>query len=134
MRGLDPRIHPRIELRFRAMDCRIKPGNDAHAAHRNSYSTVKQQASHASAFSRRDAPELCVDCRPLKEEGAGKAGCALHPRSRVQTCTKKRTRAYRFSGGIPAFPARWFTAYFELSPVNGLHATVAPEKLCFSRT
>jgi hypothetical protein len=22
MRGLDPRIHPRIELRFRAMDCR----------------------------------------------------------------------------------------------------------------
>jgi hypothetical protein len=29
MRGLDPRIHPRIELRFRAMDCRIKPGNDA---------------------------------------------------------------------------------------------------------
>src|SRR5712691_4745930 len=74
----------------------------------------------ASAFSRRDAPELCVDCRPLKEEGAGKAGCTLHPRSRVQTCTKKRTRAYRFSGGNPAFPAQWFTAYNALSPVNGL--------------
>jgi hypothetical protein len=46
MRGLDPRIHPGIELRFRAMDCRVKPvkpGNDAHATHRNSYSTVKQR-------------------------------------------------------------------------------------------
>jgi hypothetical protein len=31
-------------------------------------------------------------------------------------CTKKRTRAYRFSGGNPAFPAQWFTAYSELSP------------------
>jgi hypothetical protein len=47
---------------------------------------------------------------------------------------KKRTRAYRFSGGNPAFPAQWFTAYFELSPVNGFLATVAPEKLCFSGT
>ena len=55
------------------------------------------------------------------EEGAGKAGCALHPRSRVQSCTKKRTRAYRSSGGIPAFPAQWFLpAYNELSPVTGL--------------
>ena len=31
----------------------------------------------------------------------------LHPRSRVQSCAKKRTRAYRFSGSIPAFPAQW---------------------------
>ena len=36
-----------------------------------------------------------------------------------------RTRAYRFSGGNPAFPARWFTAYFALSPVTGFFATVA---------
>ena len=33
---------------------------------------------------------------------------------------KKRTRAYRFSGGNPAFPARWFTAYSALSLVTGL--------------
>jgi hypothetical protein len=46
--------------------------------------------------------------RPHRAEGAGKAGCALHPRSRVQDCAKKRTRAYRFSGGSPAFPAQWF--------------------------
>src|ERR1700738_4032040 len=29
-------------------------------------------------------PEFCGSFRPLKTEGAGKAGCALHPRSRVQ--------------------------------------------------
>ena len=46
--------------------------------------------------------------RPSKEEGAGNAGCALHPRSRVQDAQRKRTRAYRFSGGSPAFPAQWF--------------------------
>ena len=57
-------------------------------------------------------------------EGAGKAGCTLHPRSRAQIDKRKRTRAYRFSGGNPAFPARWFTAYFVLSPVTGLFATV----------
>src|ERR1700731_2689202 len=59
-----------------------------------------------------------------KVEGAGKAGCALHPRSRVQNADRKRTRAYRFSGGNPAFPARWFTAYFALSPATGSFATV----------
>src|SRR6202012_1888053 len=32
----------------------------------------------------------------LQTKGAGKTGCALHPRSRVQRCaSRKRTRAYR---------------------------------------
>src|SRR5450631_1992768 len=53
---------------------------------------------------------------PLRTEGAGKTGCALHPRSRVQTCTKKRTRAYRFSGNTPAFPAQWFYGLFRALP------------------
>jgi hypothetical protein len=44
----------------------------------------------------------------LEKEGAGNAGCLLHPRSRVQNCAKKRTRAYRYSRSIPAFPAQWF--------------------------
>src|SRR3954447_6462083 len=41
------------------------------------------------------------------EEGAGNAGCALHPRSRVQIVRNLRTRAYRFSGNTPASPAQW---------------------------
>jgi hypothetical protein len=78
------------------------------------------------AFSRRHPSEFCKFIRPKKREGAGKTGCALHPRSHVQRCTwQKRTRAYRFSGNTPAFPAQWFTAYSVLSPVRpGLLVTV----------
>jgi hypothetical protein len=43
--------------------------------------------------------------------------CKLHIR--------KRTRAYRFSGGIRPSLRSGFTAYFVLSPVNGFLATVA---------
>jgi len=91
MRGLDPRIHPRIELRFRAMDCRIKPGNDAHAAHRNSYSTVKQRKLPARPHPRGAiAPELCVSVSPSdKQRAQGKPGAGWHPRSRVQMRKKK---------------------------------------------
>ena len=42
---------------------------------------------------------------------------------------KKRTRAYRFSGGIPAFPAQWFTAYSALSPVIGLSCHRHPREV-----
>jgi hypothetical protein len=44
--------------------------------------------------------------------------CKLHKR--------KRTRAYRFSGGIRPSLRNGFTAYSALSPVTGFVATVAP--------
>jgi hypothetical protein len=74
----------------------------------------------ASAFSRRDAPELCVDCRPRKNKRAQGKPDARCTRGLVcKMHIEKRTRAYRFSGGNPAFPAQWFTAYFALL-VTGL--------------
>jgi hypothetical protein len=45
---------------------------------------------------------------------------------------RKRTRAYRFSGGNPAFPARWVTAYSALSPVTGLFCHRHPRKVLLS--
>jgi hypothetical protein len=39
---------------------------------------------HGFALSQRDAPELLMIDPPNQREGAGKTGCALHPRSRVQ--------------------------------------------------
>jgi hypothetical protein len=71
-------------------------------------------------------PRLAKTSALADEEGAGKTGCTLHPRSRVQTCTKKRTRAYRFSGGIRPSLRNGFTAYNALSPATGFLATVAP--------
>ena len=65
---------------------------------------------------------------PQESEGAGNAGCALHPRSRVQNCAKKRTRAYRFSGGHPTFPAQWLYGLLrDLPGVSGFLASVAFE-------
>src|SRR6202171_3734678 len=51
-------------------------------------------------------PSCAKIFRPI--EGAGNAGCLLHPRSRVQYVQRIRTRAYRYSRSIPAFPAQWF--------------------------
>ena len=74
-------------------------------------------------------PRFCVTFGPLREEGAGKAGCALHPRSRVQSAQRKRTRAYRFSGGNPAFPAQWFYGLLRALPGDRLLATVIRRSL-----
>jgi hypothetical protein len=40
----------------------------------------------------------------------------------------KRTRAYRFSGGSPAFPAQWFYGLFRALPGDRLVVTVIPKK------
>ena len=62
-------------------------------------------------------------------EGAGKTGCTLHPRSRVQMRTEKRAHELTGSAGASRPSLRsGFTAYFVLSPVNGSFATVAPKK------
>jgi hypothetical protein len=62
-------------------------------------------------------PRLACRCPP-RNEGAGNAGCALHPRSRVQMCTKARTRAYRAAEAIRHSLRNGFTAYTALSPEN----------------
>ena len=61
-------------------------------------------------------------------KGAGKTGCALHPRSRVQCAHSKS--AHEHTGSAEAIrPSlrNGFTAYFALSPVTGFLATVACE-------
>jgi hypothetical protein len=65
---------------------------------------------------------------PEKQRAQGKPG-ARCTRDLVRNVHRKVcTRAYRFSGGIPAFPARWFTAYFVLSSVNGLSCHRRPQE------
>jgi hypothetical protein len=71
----------------------------------------------------RTCPRLAVRC-PSKEEGAGNAGCTLHPRSRVQTCTRTRTRAYRAAEAIRHSLRNGSTAYFALTP--GYRAFLPP--------
>jgi hypothetical protein len=60
-----------------------------------------------SAISRRDAPEVFKNQSRRNKEGAGNAGCALHPRSRVQKSVEAHT-SIQGSGEHPTFPAQWF--------------------------
>jgi hypothetical protein len=80
--------------------------------------TASQTQPHDLATS--SARVIPQTFRPSKEEGAGKTGCTLHPRSRAQRHTRKRARAYRFSGGNPAFPAQWFYDLFRALPGDRL--------------
>ncbi len=83
----------------------------------------------AAAFPRREAPEVCVSLS-LKQEGAGNAGCALHPRSRVRNCAKKLHTSIQGSGEHPTFPAQWFYGLSRAHPgVSGFLAPVVLRKL-----
>ena len=64
---------------------------------------------HDFAISRRDSPEVCQKFSlPSKQRAQGIPGarCTRGPVSKLHKT--KRPRAYRFSGGNPAFPAQWF--------------------------
>jgi hypothetical protein len=64
--------------------------------------------------------------RTSKSEGAGNAGCALHPRSRVQNRPKKAHTSIQGSGGDPTFPAQWLYGLYRAHPgVSGFPASVA---------
>jgi hypothetical protein len=73
------------------------------------------------AFSPRVSREFCWRLLALEnKEGAGNAGCTLHPRSHAQCAQKVRARAYRAAEAIRHSLRNGFTAYSALSPVNGL--------------
>jgi hypothetical protein len=75
-------------------------------------------SEHGFVFSRHDLPEVCISAVPQKE-GAGNAGCALHPRSRVQGCTKKGAHEHTGSAEAIRHSLRnGFTAYAVLSPAT----------------
>jgi hypothetical protein len=82
----------------------------------------------------RDAirPRFFQKFRALKSEGAGNAGCTLHPRSRVQM---GKEDAHEHTGSAEAIRhslRNGFTAYFELSPENRACLPPSPSDMAFS--
>src|SRR5438132_14306143 len=53
---------------------------------------------------------------PSKIEGAGNAGCALHPRSRVPKCVKMAHTSIQGSGNTPTSPAQWLYGLLRALP------------------
>ena len=89
----------------------IRPRNDGPEIHFGQVSNSTSSHSRG-AF----ASELCMTLSLERREGAGNAGCALHPRSRVQGCTKKSAHEHTGSAEAIRHSLRnGFTAYAVIS-------------------
>src|ERR1700674_1011558 len=70
---------------------------------------------------------------PLKKEGAGNAGCPLHPQPRVQSETSTRVYSPQVHRTVRRFLRNGVTAYSVLSPANRAFLPPSPAKK-FPRT
>jgi hypothetical protein len=60
------------------------------------------------------------------EEGAGKTGCALHPRSRRRVAERYAANEYTGSAvNTPASLTQWLYGLYEIVLVTGFVATIA---------
>src|SRR4051812_44731760 len=75
-------------------------------------------------------PRFAFRLPPRKQRAQGRPG-ARCTRGLVCNCAQKtRTRAYRFSGNTPAFPAQWLYGLSRALPGEpGLVATIARNRL-----
>jgi hypothetical protein len=71
--------------------------------------------------------------RPLKEGGRRESRVRAAPAVPCALLLGKMHTSIQVSGGIPAFPARWFTAYSALSRVTGLSCHPHPRASFASR-
>ena len=84
-------------------------------------------------------PELCQQL-PSKIEGAGNAGCALHPQSRVQKVKSTRGGHHRFTGATRHSPRNGFNGFLRdlpgdrafLSPSSCEYGWSAPGRADFA--
>jgi hypothetical protein len=85
------------------------------------------------SFPRRDLrPSFVISLPLLRTEGAGNAGCTLHPRSRVPRIAHFGAHEHTGSAETLRHPPRnVFTAYFVLSPVERACCHRRPRETCF---
>jgi hypothetical protein len=85
---------------------------------------------YASAFSRREAPELCVRLPPSQTtRGRREDRMRAAPAVSCATMHKKTHTSIQVQRRHPAFPAQWFTAYSVLAPVTGLSCHRHPREV-----
>src|SRR5438132_13751292 len=72
-------------------------------------------------------PSFANSLRLFEKEGAGNAGCALHPRSRVPKLCIKAHTSIQGSGNTPTSPAQWL--YGLLRALLGERAFLPPSPL-----
>jgi hypothetical protein len=83
-----------------------------------------------ASFSRRDPPEACILRWPSSEhsEGAGKTGCAPHPRSRVQLRTENAHTSIQVRRKHPGLPCAVALRLITCSPQRTAFLPLSPRK------
>jgi len=81
----------------------------------------------------RCARGLHVRCPSGNQRAQGRPGARCTRGLACQMRKQKRTRAYRFSGSIPAFPAQWLYGLYRALPGERLCCHRRPWEACFSR-
>ena len=72
---------------------------------------------HNFTISRRVSPEvLHLNVPPQKQRAQGRPGARCTRGLACNCAQRTRTRAYRFSGSIPAFPAQWLYGLLRTLP------------------
>src|SRR5258707_5641929 len=66
---------------------------------------------------------------PKKSEGAGNAGCTMHPQPRVQMKKAHEHSHHGHTGNHPAFPAQWFYGLLRALPGDQACLTPSPALL-----
>ena len=84
-------------------------------------------AQHAPSHSRgASRPKFSISFRPRYSEGAGNAGCALHPRSHVRRALKNMHMSIQGSGEHPTSPAQWLYGLWRALPGEQLFCLRSP--------
>src|SRR5207342_2988010 len=72
------------------------------------FAALAMTGGYDFAISRRAAPEVCIFfCSLFNERAQGRPGARCTRGLACNCAQRTRTRAYRFSGNTPAFPAQW---------------------------
>ena len=100
--------------------CLWNTGSPAGACHRAAIRPTRWRVTtseYGFAFSRRVSPEVCIFvCPPRNQRAQGRPGARCTRGLVCNSAQKTRTRAYRFSGNTPAFPAQWLYGLLRALP------------------
>jgi hypothetical protein len=100
--------------------CLWNTGSPAGACHRARIRATRWRVTtteYAFEISRRNSPEVCWrTSRPLVQRAQGRPGARCTRGLACNCAQKTRTRAYRFSGNTPAFPAQWLYGLLRALP------------------
>ena len=89
---------------------------------------------YADTISRLEKPEACMSSAPRNQRAQGRPGARCTRGLACNCAQRTRTRAYRFSGNTPAFPAQWLYGLLRALPSERLFCHCHPREARFPGT